>query len=139
MIPSCSRAVKHQYLPGKAISLARFPLSIKACTSFLHCVDFPALSQPSKTIRAPLPAMLSRDKSVIKNGGWKWGWLRQTRLDKSVLRNSSALYCNHRPPWRTGSPDLCNQLRAAVPVHAHRLSSCRSNSRHLVTRFSCYT
>lgn len=57
------RVMKRTHLPGKTISLARFPLSIKACTSFLHCVDFPALSQPSKTIRAPRPAILSRDMS----------------------------------------------------------------------------
>ena len=44
-----------EHLPGNAMHSAFMFLSFRIWTSFLHWVDFPALSQPSNTIRAPLP------------------------------------------------------------------------------------
>jgi hypothetical protein len=42
------------YLPGNPTYSAFMFLSFRIWTSFLHWVDFPALSQPSNTIMAPL-------------------------------------------------------------------------------------
>lgn len=51
---SCFWFSKFLNLPGNPMYSAFMFLSFRIWTSFLHWVDFPALSQPSKTIRAPL-------------------------------------------------------------------------------------
>jgi len=42
------------FSPGNRIISAARPLCCNACTSVWHCVVFPALSTPSRTIKAPL-------------------------------------------------------------------------------------
>lgn len=107
---------KAWFSPGNRIISAGRPLCCNACTSVWHCVVFPALSTPSRTIKAPL----LQDMALENN--WKcgtvgrkcWHWL--ANQSKAVISLRGSFQKKH--PKRRPSPSSSSSLGlSAACIH----------------------